>query len=636
MIVATAGHVDHGKTSLVLALTGIDTDRLPEEKRRGLTIEPGFAHADLGGPDLVGFVDVPGHERFVRHMLAGVSAVDFALIVVAADDGPMPQTLEHLIVLDLLELSRGAVVVTKVDRVPPARVAEVRTQVERLLAPTSLRGAPVFPVSTLTGEGIAALRGHLAAEQLALPVHELGGLVRFSIDRSFSRPGAGLIVTGTVLSGQVHVGDELRVSPSGSDTRVRGLQVHGQDAATASAGQRCALNLVAAGADRTALERGDWLVAPSLQAPTSRIDVGLRWLASAAKPLFSDARLQLHLGSTVRTVRAVPLSERHIEPGTTGIVQLVLDRPVSALHGDRIVLRDAAAQCIVGGGRVLDPFAPARGRSKPERLADLAALSEPDPARALARLSAGHPEGVEWPPFALARNLDAEAWRRWPGAAELIAIAHADGLRLLNQAQWKALQSLVVAVLANAHAAQPDSVGLAEAALLQSMGTGADTALRRAALRAQLQVGAVVRDGFVLRLPSHAARLRPEDEALLAQVVTIMQPFGLRPPPPGALAPLLAMELKATTAFLQRAAALGHLVQVAKNRFFLPATIHVLVEVARACAVAAPDGRFDAKSFRDRSGIGRNLTIQLLEFFDRCGITRYAGERRSMAPADES
>jgi selenocysteine-specific elongation factor len=635
MIVATAGHVDHGKTSLVRALTGIDPDRLPEEKRRGMTIEPGFAHAELGGAEPVAFVDVPGHERFVRHMLAGVSGVDGALLVIAADDGPMPQTREHLCVLDLLGVSRGAVVLTKIDRVSPERLAEVRVQVDSLLAGTTLERAPLFPLSTVTGEGLDALRVHLAQMQRDMPAHDDNRPARYTIDRSFSRPGAGLVVTGTLLAGRVQVGDELRVSPSGSAVRVRGLQVHGRSSESAHAGQRCALNLAAAGADRLALERGDWLVAPETHAPTARLDVMLHWLASATRPLPADAMLQLHLGATERTVRVVPLSQRRWEPGQRGAAQLVLDRPVSALHGDRLVLRDTTAQQIVGSATVLDPWAMARGRSRPERLAALDALAEPDPRKAFARLLDALAGGVDWPAFARARQLSPQAWQAWPEAQGLAAVDLMSGLHLLSASRWQALQARAVAALATAHAERPDSVGLAEAPLLRAMDAAVDVGLRRAALRAQLQAGRIVRDGFVLRLPGHEPRLQPEDEALLARVIAILRPLGLRPLPPGELAPLLEMELKPLSAFLQRAAALGHLVQVAKNRFFLPATLSALVEVARQCAAAAPDARFDARSFRDASGIGRNLTIQLLEFFDRCGITRYAAERRSMAPGDD-
>ncbi len=636
MIVATAGHVDHGKTRLVHALTGVDTDRLPEEQRRGMTIEAGFAHVDFGVGEPVGFVDVPGHERFIRNMLAGVAAVDFALVVVAADDGPMPQTREHLAVLDLLGIARGAVALTKIDRVDAARVQQAASEVAALLAGSALAGAPVFAVSAASGEGIAALREQLAAAQRALPLRPVAGLFRYVVDRVFARAGAGLVVTGTVLSGRARVDDELRVSPSGAPLRVRAIQRHGASAGEARAGQRCALNVAAAGGERAEVERGDWIVAPAAHAATARIDVELRVLADPAQPPATGATLQLHLGAAVRNVRATPLQGRRLDAGARGFVQLVLDAPVHARHGDRFVLRDAAAQRLVGGGRVIDPFAPARGRARPERLADLDALADDDARAALTRLLDAHPEGVEWPPFALARNLDDAAAGALRTALPAEGVAHAGGLRLVAMAHWQALLARIDAALADWHARHPDSLGLGEAALLAACGaTRADAPLLRAALRRRIGDGAVARDGFVLRLATHEARLAPEDEARLRQLKSALQPYGLRPPAVGEIAPLLGLDLPTTAAFVQRAAQLGHLVQIARNRIFLPETVQGLVQAARDTAAAAPDGRFGAASFRDRSGIGRNLSIQVLEFFDRSGITHFAGGLRTMAAPDE-
>jgi selenocysteine-specific elongation factor len=643
MIVATAGHVDHGKTRLVQTLTGTDTDRLADEKRRGMTIEAGFAHADLGQGEPIGFVDVPGHERFVRNMLAGVAAVDFALLVVAVDDGPMPQTLEHLAILDLLGIEHGACALTKIDRVAESRVREVAAAVTALLRVTSLHDAPLFPLSTLSGEGTAALRVYLAEVQRTMPPRAADGHFRLAVDRCFTRPGAGLVVTGAVLSGQARAGDELVASPRGITLRLRGIQSHGRDAAVARAGQRCALNLAGAGGERAEVERGDWIVARMVHAPTTRLDVQLRLLPVTPKPLSADAPLQLHLGAATRPVRATPLQSRRLGPGATGLVQLVLDTPVSALRGDRFILRDAAAQRIVGGGRVLDPFAPARGRARPERLADLEALTEDRASVALARLLRAHPEGVEWPRFAQAWNLDDAAGDALRGALPVHAVVHGAGLRLVESDHWQGLLARVDQVLGEWHAAHPDSLGLGEAAFLAACAGawgGAPaargyTVLHQAALRQRIAAGAVVREGFVLRLVSHHAQLAAEDEAQLQHLIAALQPFGLRPPPLVELARLLGLDAASASAFLQRAALLGHLVQVAKNRFFLPVTIEALLRAAREVAATAPDGRFDAASFRDRSGIGRNLSIQLLEFFDHSGITRFAGERRSMARTNE-
>ncbi len=630
MIVATAGHVDHGKTSLVLALTGVNTDALPDERRRGMTIEPGYAHGELDSGIVVSFVDVPGHERFIRNMLAGVAAIDCALLVVAADDGAMPQTLEHLAVLDLLGIGRAAVAITKIDRVDDSRVQQVRAAVAAHLDGSTLRNAAMFAVSTATGQGIAALRLHLADLQRTLPPRAPTGAFRLAVDRCFSRPGAGTIVAGAVLSGRVATGDPLIVSPAGHPVRVRAVQVHGRAVDAAQAGERCALNLVAAGGERMAVERGDWLLAPSAHAPTMRLDASLRLLADLPSALKSGTPLQLHLGAATCAARVIPLAARQLEPGTTGPVQLVLTAPVSALHGDRFVLRDAAAHRIVGGGRVLDPFAPARHRGSPERLADLEAFAQPTREGVLEALLAAHDEGVEWPRLAQALNLDAQEQAVLRHQIPADEVAHAGGLRLVAPAHWQALQARVTQVLADWHSQHPDSVGMAEAALVLALAPAADGVLRRAAVRAGHRAHRIVRDGYVFRLPDHTARLSAEDAARLQRVITVMQPSGLRPPPLGEMAPLLDMQLGEASLFLEKAAALGHLVRVAKNRFFLPATMDELVEIARRTATDAPDGRFDAASFRDRSGIGRNLSIQVLEFLDRSGITRLVGDRRSM------
>jgi selenocysteine-specific elongation factor len=280
VIVATAGHVDHGKTSLVRSLTGVDTDRLEEEKRRGMSIELGFAYADLGavGAPPVGFVDVPGHERFVRNMLAGVAAIDFALLVIAADDGPMPQTREHLAILQLLGVSQGAVALTKIDRVDAARRMEVEHEIAALLVPTALAGAPIFPLVATTGEGVPALRQHLAAVGEAIARRSGAGNFRLAVDRAFSIAGAGVVVTGAVFSGTARVGDSLVVSPQGTAVRLRGIHAQNRPAEMARAGDRCALNLAGAELKLEDLARGDWIVAVRAHAPTRRFDARLQVL----------------------------------------------------------------------------------------------------------------------------------------------------------------------------------------------------------------------------------------------------------------------------------------------------------------------------------------------------------------------
>jgi selenocysteine-specific elongation factor len=386
MIIGTAGHIDHGKTALVRALTGIDADRLPEEKARGITIDIGFAYRPVEGGETLGFVDVPGHERFVHNMLAGAVGIDFVLFVVAADDGPMPQTREHLQILDLLGLTGGIVALTKADLVTPERVGDVAQQMRTLLAPTGLASAEILPVSSVTSAGVAALEARLLSAAASLPPRPAAGYFRLAVDRSFTLAGAGTVVTGTVFAGQLAVGDHLLLSPSGLEARVRGIHAQNQAAERGRAGQRCAINLAGAQIDKDKIQRGDWLLAPPLHAPTDRFDARLRLLASETRPLRHWTPVHLHLGAAHVPARVALLDAEMLTPGEEALAQIVPDRPIGALHGDRLILRDQSAQRTIGGGTVLDPWPPARGRRKPARLAALRALEQPNAASALAVL----------------------------------------------------------------------------------------------------------------------------------------------------------------------------------------------------------------------------------------------------------
>ena len=632
MIIATAGHVDHGKTTLVRSLTGVDTDRLAEEKRRGMTIDLGFAYADLGAMDAepLGFVDVPGHERFVRNMLAGVAAIDLALLVVAADDGPMPQTREHLAILGLLGVPRLLVALTKIDRVTPERLAAAKREITALLAGGPHEKAPVFPLAATTGAGVAALRQHLAQAARWPAGRAVSGHFRLAIDRSFTLAGAGRIVTGAVLSGRVRVGDAVIVSPQGTAARVRSLHAQNRLADTAEAGQRCALNLAGPDLKRAEPERGDWVVAAAAHAPTDRLDVQLRVLAGEARPLTQRGTLQLHLGAAAINARVSPLNGAALEPGREAWARLLLDRPVAAVHGDRFILRDGAANRTVAGGWVIDGFGPARGRSRPARLTQLAALAMPEPRHALSALLEQSPDGVDLTAFARNRNLTPDEARQLLDRAEVHEVASAAGPLVLAAPHWQAWRERVLAALDQWHAEQPDSPGPTEAALHARLGGhGADRsrAVLRACLAALGETGEVVRAGLRHRRASHRVELSEADQALLAQVLARLRPAGLRPPIVGELAGALGLPLPALTEFLGRMTRHGLLVRVAPNRWYLPETVAELAAQARALAAESPDGRYDAAAYRDRTGIGRNLTIQVLEFLDREGITRFDGTR---------
>src|SRR5512134_178276 len=387
MLIGTAGHIDHGKTSLIKRLTGRDTDRLPEEIKRGISIELGYAYVPVGS-DVLGFVDVPGHERFVHTMLAGATGIDYALLVVAADDGVMPQTDEHLDILLLLGIETGAIALTKTDAVAPERVAEVQRQIATRARGTAAANWPVFCVSSVTGEGIEALMAHLLAEAEQQDARATRGHFRMAIDRCFTLAGVGTVVTGTVHVGIVRVGDPMLVVPGAHGaltTRVR--SIHAQDRASpvGVAGQRCALNL--AGLEKAQVERGMWVQSPALSNVTERFDATLALSAREAKALGTATTVHLHHGTADAMARVAGLDVTRIEPGDSGLVSLTIDRPLAVCRGDRFVLRDASAQRTLGGGRVLDvtPLGAIarRGRRAPARLQLLAALRDAADVEAL-------------------------------------------------------------------------------------------------------------------------------------------------------------------------------------------------------------------------------------------------------------
>jgi selenocysteine-specific elongation factor len=419
MLIGTAGHIDHGKTTLVKALTGVDADRLPEEKARGITLDLGYAYTALADGSVLGFVDVPGHEKLIHNMLAGATGIDFVLLVIAADDGPMPQTREHLELLDLLGLTRGAVALNKIDVVTPQRLAEAQAEVAALLAGTGLAGSPVFPLSARGGEGVPALRAHLDAVAAGTARALAQGRFRLAIDRCFSLAGAGTVVTGTAHSGKVGAGDTVIVSPPGRSgqlrARVRSLHVQDRPAQQGQAGERCALALVG-DFEKRDIERGMWVVDPALAIPLRRFQGELR-VPPGQAPLRHLQAVHVHLGAEDIMGRVALLDRAEAESGQTVLVEILLERETLALRGDRFVLRDAGAQRSVGGGRVLDIFPPTRHKRSAERLALLAAIRDDDPLPTLSLQATQASAGIDLVRFAATWNLAAaEAEALWSRA----------------------------------------------------------------------------------------------------------------------------------------------------------------------------------------------------------------------------
>ena len=613
MIVGTAGHIDHGKTTLVGALTGVDTDRLKEEKARGMTIELGYAYQPLANGGVLGFVDVPGHERFIHTMLAGAVGIDFALLVVAADDGVMPQTREHLGILDLLGIERGAVALTKIDRVDAARVAEVERDLQQMLAATALAGAPVFPLSATGGQGVDALRAHLHEAAQAMPQGGAEGGFRLAVDRSFTLKGAGTVVTGTVFSGRVQVGDELVATPSGKPVRLRSLHVMNRPAQLGQAGQRCALNLAGVGKDEIA--RGDWIVAPHLHVPTARFDVRLTLSPQAPAALQHWAPVHLHLGAAHAMARVALLQGASLAPGESALAQLVADRPLGALYDDRFILRDADARHTLGGGRVLDPEAPARKRKTPLRLAELAALDIPDTAQRLSRLL--DVSGLDLDRLAVHWNRDKLADALPPGSTRVRA-GHQTWA--FSTAHWQRLQDKLSADLAAFHEQFPDERGPDAARARRMFLPGLPGAAFAALADALLAAGTLQRSGPWLHLPTHCIALNQAEESLYQRIRPRLAESPFDPPWVRDLARMSGKDEAAMRRLLQKLARQGKLYQVVRDLFYLPESVAQLAALVQELEHATGEAR--AAEFRDRSGLSRKRAIQVLEFFDRVGYTR--------------
>ncbi|MBT5667239.1 MAG: selenocysteine-specific translation factor [Rhodospirillaceae bacterium] len=486
-------------------------------------------------------------------------------------------------------------------------------------------------MSGITGDGVPELKAHLAAAARSVQHRSGAGNFRLAIDRAFTITGSGLVVTGTVYAGQAAVGDRLTLTPHGIEVRVRAIHAQNRDAKSGLAGERCALNIAGADLTREMVSRGDWIVGETAHAPSDRFDARVRVLPSEDRPLRHWTPVHLHLGAEDVGARVATLEGRAIPVGETGLVQIVLDKPIGALHGDRFILRDQSARRTVGGGMVIDPFSPARGRAKPERLAMVRGLEQQDPAAALEAVLEHSPGGVDLNRFAVGRNLtpdEAEAvWRD----ADMVKVGRPQRPMGLARAHWDAIGELVVSSLRDWHAKWPDRPGPEEDRLRRMLGRRAAGDIFNAAIVALLRERKIARDGAQLALPNHRPAFSTEDSALWSEVEELILAEGTRPPRLLEIAEAVDMDARPLGQFMQRAVRIGLLARVADNRYFLPSTLLELGVMAEDLATGADDDQFTAGEYNKKSGLGRNLTIQLLEFFDKAGLTRRMDNKRRIA-----
>jgi selenocysteine-specific elongation factor len=621
MIVGTAGHIDHGKTTLVRALTGVNTDRLKEEQERGISIELGYAYVPLANGEVLGFIDVPGHERLIHTMVAGACGFDFALLVVAADDGVMPQTREHLAILELLGVTRGAVALTKADRVAPARLETVQAEVAALLGPTPLGDAPVFALNATAEDdpGTRTLKNYLLELATRTGSKDYAGattdLFRLAVDRVFTLTGHGTVVTGTVFSGQVRRGDALTVMPRGTITRARSIHTQNRPAERGSAGERCALNLT--GIEKSDVHRGDWLADPRALVTTTRIDVRLRLLTRSGLMLEAWAPVHFHLGTRHLLAHIVPLEETRLRAGQSALAQLTFGSPVCAIPGDRFIVRDAQALHTIGGGVVLDPFAPARKRRSPERITYLQALERMLAGAGIAVLLQHAPHGMALADLARLSGKASEDVRL---PADALLIEARPERCVILASYWQALRKRAVEALRAFHAHTPEETGCESSRLRRIAAPALPEGRWRCLIEELVNEDAIERGGRWLHMVEHVAVLSSADEQLARRLQPLIAAGAFDPPWVRALAAVLHEPEVRVRQVLLKQVTRGAVCQLVRDLFYDSDRIGELAE--RVATLARSRDTITPAAFRDAADVSRKRAIQILEFFDRVGYTR--------------
>ena len=626
LILGTAGHIDHGKTSLVKALTGIDTDRLKEEKARGITIELGFARLLLPGGIDFGVVDVPGHERFVRTMVAGAGGMDLVMLIIAADEGVMPQTCEHLDILRLLGVKTGLVALTKRDMVDSDWLDLVTEEVREFVAGSFLENAPVVPVSSRSGEGLERLREELARLAGEAAEKRREGHFRLPVDRVFTVAGFGTVVTGSLTSGTISAGDDIELLPSGRPGRVRGIQAHGAATERGEAGERLAVNLH--GIDLDQVSRGDTVVPRGVFRPVMAVDVRLDHLPSAPMDLKHRTIVRLHTAATEVSARVILLDRDSIPPGESACAQLRLSRPVLLLSGDSYILRQSAPALTIGGGRVLDPLPPRRRRRSIEALELLDALGRGDHLHTITLLIAqGLLSGITHDDLLIRSGVS----RKTAEAAISSLLAAGEAVQLvrepriyLSREAVTTLKHALMGELKAFRAANPVREGISREELKSRLPKRSDARFFTPLLAALERDGLVVADREIVR---PAGQLGGETDAALADRITaVLAERGIEPPTVKELAEHLCSEEKTLRDHLARLVRGGTITRISSDLFYAGEPLALLRE--KLLEQLESTGEITPAEFRDRTGLSRKFLIPLLEYFDREKLTIRVGDRR--------
>jgi selenocysteine-specific elongation factor len=628
-VIGTAGHIDHGKTSLIKALTGQDTDRLKEEKERGISIDLGFAHLEFPDGTQAGIVDVPGHERFIRNMLAGAHGMDLVLFTVAADDGVMPQTEEHLDILHLLGIQRVIFIITKKDLVEPPRLKEVEEEIAILTLGTSMEDSPVLALSSATGEGIEELRARIFELLGSMQKPSPPGYFRLPVDRAFVLQGHGIVVTGTALSGQIAAGDRVRSLPGGEIFRVRSLQVHGRPVERAGWGQRIALNLT--GQERAAISRGDVICHEKLTAATERFDALLEVRPAAVKGVKNHQRVRIHLGTAERLGKLIVLENKEkVNPKETAMCQVTVSEPLLALRRDRFIMRDETGRRTLGGGIVLHPWAVRHKRAEAGLSERLRSLQSDDSGPLIQSLIDGSEDFVLFPDsiYQFLNRTEEEGRSLLDGLAG-IRVLSPEGERVYTtEKKWQGLGDAVHALLESFHAACPLAAGMDMEELRAKLPHRVSSRLFRYVVDLFAADGRVRREENLLRLPDHQVHLHGEEKALMEKIQALLGENPLAPPDLKQIESALGANRAKLGEVIRVMEREKRVARVAGDLYFLTECVDKVKGVLYS--YLKENGDITAAAFRDLLGSSRKYTIALLEYFDREGLTIRIGDLRRL------
>lgn len=629
MIVGTAGHIDHGKTALVRALTGVNTDRLQDEQTRGITITLGYAYSPLPKGDMLGFVDVPGHENLVHTMVAGATGIDYAMLVIAADDGVMPQTREHISILSLLGLQQGCVVITKKDRADSDQMDQVLYDIDALVQNTFLANAPVFKVDSISNDGVAALQNHLHQKAQRVTGPKEDGLFRLAVDRVFTLEGQGTVVTGTVHAGSASTNNtdaDIRLMPVNKSIRIRSIHAQNTPSNTAKAGQRCALNL--AGLAKDQIQRGDWIADSRCFEPGRHVDVRLSLLENVDAAVKTWSPLHVHIGAAHYLAHVVPLSQDLIQPGQTALAQLVFDTPICAMPHDRFILRNAQAKLTIGGGMVLDPNAPDRKRRSLARLSWLDGVESYLDGKGLEPLLRQAPYGLD--ELFLHRLTQTDKSNLvTPDSAIWVKSQRVNIQVLIHKNAWEHLLARIETVLSEAHERYPDEPGVEAARLRRMVAPRSSDTVWLAALNEVIQRKRVALNGPWYHLTAHAVSFTPDEELIAHRLIGLVYEGHFNPPWVRDMAATLEVPEDQLRTLGRKLVRQGVLFQVVRDLYYHRDHI---IQLSHQFSEISADKGIKAADFRDHLSLGRKRTIQILEFFERIGYTRRLRDRHLIRP----